>query len=71
MPFRHLIARPAYAKQYDTCLACIADWNAGKDFYSIEHHRYFSRRDRKTLEKDFICGIIITQANGKTYTINF
>jgi hypothetical protein len=35
----------------------IKDWNTGKDFYSLDHERYFSERDTPALKRDGIIEI--------------
>jgi hypothetical protein len=45
--FRVLYAIGAYGRT-----ANIKDWNSEKDFYSLEHERYFSVRDILTLKRE-------------------
>lgn len=45
--FRTLNAIGAYGRK-----AFIEDWKAGRDFYSLEHERYFSVRDILPLKRE-------------------
>jgi len=50
--FRTMQAHGAYGRS-----ANMADWLSGKDFYSLEHTRYFSVRDILALRRDGIIEI--------------
>jgi hypothetical protein len=61
-----LYVRSAYGRIYSTFEEIISDWEADKDFYLIQEHRYINKSDWKKYNKGWD-SVVFPHENNKYF----